>query len=136
MCRTPPGYDVMEKRPYRVHKRIAPHYYRGRVALAGDAAHLNSPSGGHGPQRRLHDAFELVGALRDMRAGAPLPERLDLYERRRRPVALEQIIAQADANRARMREKDPAKRREILAELAGDRRRPRRGRRRTFCARR
>ena len=46
-----------------------------------------------------------------------LAERLDLYERRRRPVALEQIIAQADANRARMREKDPAKRREILADL-------------------
>jgi 3-(3-hydroxy-phenyl)propionate hydroxylase len=65
----------------------------------------------------LHDAFELVAALLDIRAGAPLPQRLDLYERRRRPVALEQIIAQADANRARMREKDPAKRREILAGL-------------------
>ncbi len=113
----PAGYDVMEKRPYRVHKRIAPHYYRGRVALAGDAAHLNSPSGGMGLNGGLHDAFELVAALRDVRAGAPLTERLDLYERRRRPVALEQIIAQADANRARMREKDPAKRREILADL-------------------
>ncbi len=113
----PAGYDVMEKRPYRVHKRIAPRYYRGRVALAGDAAHLNSPSGGMGLNGGLHDAFELVGALRDVRAGAPLAERLDLYERRRRPVALEQIIAQADANRARMREKDPAKRREILADL-------------------
>jgi 2-polyprenyl-6-methoxyphenol hydroxylase-like FAD-dependent oxidoreductase len=113
----PPGYDVMEKRPYRVHKRIAPHYYRGRVALAGDAAHLNSPSGGMGLNGGLHDAFELVAALRDVRAGAPVAERLDLYERRRRPVALEQIIAQADANRARMREKDPAKRREILTNL-------------------
>jgi 3-(3-hydroxy-phenyl)propionate hydroxylase len=65
----------------------------------------------------LHDAFELFAALRDIRAGAPWPQRLDLYERRRRPVALEQIIAQADANRARMRERDPAKRREILADL-------------------
>ncbi len=113
----PPGYEVMEKRPYRIHKRIAPHYYRGHVALAGDAAHLNSPSGGMGLNGGLHDAFELVAALRDVRAGAPLEARLDLYERRRRPVALEQIIAQADANRARMREKDPAKRREILANL-------------------
>jgi 2-polyprenyl-6-methoxyphenol hydroxylase-like FAD-dependent oxidoreductase len=111
------GYDVLEMRPYRVHKRIAPHYRRGRVALAGDAAHLNSPSGGMGLNGGLHDAFELAAALRDVRAGAPLPQRLDLYERRRRPVALEQIIAQADANRVRMREKDPAKRREILAGL-------------------
>jgi 2-polyprenyl-6-methoxyphenol hydroxylase-like FAD-dependent oxidoreductase len=120
------GYDVMEKRPYRVHKRIAPHYHRGRVALAGDAAHLNSPSGGMGLNGGLHDAFELVAALRDVRAGAPLAGCLDRYERRRRPVALEQIIAQADANRARMREKDPARRREILANLqaiAADRRR-------------
>jgi 2-polyprenyl-6-methoxyphenol hydroxylase-like FAD-dependent oxidoreductase len=122
----PAGYDVMEKRPYRVHKRIAPHYHRGRVALAGDAAHLNSPSGGMGLNGGLHDAFELVAALRDVRAGAPLAGCLDRYERRRRPVALEQIIAQADANRARMREKDPARRREILANLqaiAADRRR-------------
>ncbi len=111
------GYDILERRPYRVHKRIAPHYYRGRVALAGDAAHLNSPSGGMGLNGGLHDAFELVGALRDIRAGASFAQRFDLYERRRRPVALEQIITQADANRARMREKDPTKRREILAEL-------------------
>jgi 2-polyprenyl-6-methoxyphenol hydroxylase-like FAD-dependent oxidoreductase len=65
----------------------------------------------------LHDAFELVAALREIRAGTPLARRFDLYERRRRPVALEQMIAQSDANRSRMREKDPAKRREILAEL-------------------
>jgi len=113
----PNGYEILEMRPYRVHKRIAPHYHRGRVALAGDAAHLNSPSGGMGLNGGVHDAFELVAALHDIRAGAPLAQRLDLYERRRRPVALEQIIAQADANRARMREKDPEKRREILAGL-------------------
>jgi 2-polyprenyl-6-methoxyphenol hydroxylase-like FAD-dependent oxidoreductase len=113
----PAGYEVLERRPYRVHKRIAPHYYRERVALAGDAAHLNSPSGGMGLNGGLHDAFELVAALREIRAGTPLARRFDLYERRRRPVALEQMIAQSDANRSRMREKDPAKRREILAEL-------------------
>jgi 3-(3-hydroxy-phenyl)propionate hydroxylase len=37
---------------------------------------------------------------------------LDLYERQRRPIAQRQIIAQADVNRAWMRERDPAKRRE------------------------
>ncbi len=41
-------YNVMEKRPYRVHQRIVPTYVQGRVALAGDAAHLNSPAGGMG----------------------------------------------------------------------------------------
>ena len=111
------AYEVNEKRPYRVHQRIVDKYNRGRLALAGDAAHLNSPSGGMGLNGGVHDAFELAAALTDMlRHGASL-ERLDLYDRKRRPIARDQIIAQADRNRARMREKDPEKRRELLADL-------------------
>lgn len=110
-------YEVLEKRPYRVHQRIVPHYHKGRVALAGDAAHLNSPSGGMGLNGGIHDAFELAAALTDMlRRGAPA-ERLDLYDRKRRPIARDQIIAQADANRARMREKSPEARRQTLTNL-------------------
>ncbi len=110
-------YRVMEKRPYRVHQRIVPTYAKGRVALAGDAAHLNSPAGGMGLNGGIHDAFALAEALDDMLADRAGPERLALYDRSRRPVAAEQILAQADRNRARMREKDPAKRRELLAQL-------------------
>lgn len=110
-------YAVMEARPYRVHQRIVPRYRVGRVALAGDAAHVNSPSGGMGLNGGIHDAFALAEALvAILREGARL-DTLDLYERRRRPVAAEQILAQADRNRARMRERDPAKRREILEGL-------------------
>ncbi|MBS7701320.1 NAD(P)/FAD-dependent oxidoreductase [Chelatococcus sp. YT9] len=110
-------YEVIEKRPYRVHQRIVPSYVHGRVVLAGDAAHLNSPSGGMGLNGGIHDAFELAAALTAiLQDHAPL-DRLDLYDRRRRPIARDQILAQADANRARMREKDPEKRREILANL-------------------
>jgi 3-(3-hydroxy-phenyl)propionate hydroxylase len=119
-------YDVIEKRPYRVHQRIVATYRRGRVALAGDAAHLNSPSGGMGLNGGVHDAFELAAALTDILRKGASDARLDLYDRRRRPVAKEQIIAQADRNRARMREKDPARRREMLSELqaiTSDRRR-------------
>ena len=113
----PDRYDVLEKRPYRVHQRIVPDYRAGRVVLAGDAAHLNNPSGGMGLNGGIHDAFELSAALKDMLRGTAGPGRLDLYTRRRRPVASEQILMQADRNRARMRERDPAKRREILAGL-------------------
>lgn len=110
-------YQVIEKRPYRVHQRIVDTYVQGRAVLAGDAAHLNSPSGGMGLNGGIHDAFELSEALRAiLHDGAPL-ERLSLYDRRRRPIARDQILAQADANRARMREKSPEKRREILAGL-------------------
>jgi 2-polyprenyl-6-methoxyphenol hydroxylase-like FAD-dependent oxidoreductase len=111
------AYEVIEKRPYRVHQRIVDQYVHGRAVLAGDAAHLNSPSGGMGLNGGIHDAFELSRALvAILKDGAAL-ERLDLYDRRRRPIARDQILAQADANRARMREKSPEKRREILAGL-------------------
>ncbi|MDH7795943.1 MULTISPECIES: NAD(P)/FAD-dependent oxidoreductase [unclassified Beijerinckia] len=111
------AWELGEKRDYRVHQRIVPRYYNGRLALAGDAAHLNSPSGGMGLNGGLHDAFELARALKDMlHGGAPL-ERLDLYDRRRRPIARDQILAQADRNRARMREKDQDRRLEMLHDL-------------------
>ena len=113
----PARYDVIEKRPYRVHQRIVPRYGVGRVWLAGDAAHLNSPTGGMGLNGGIHDAFELSAALVDVLRNGAAPERLALYDRRRRPVAAEQILAQSDRNRARMRERDPGKRAEILAGL-------------------
>ena len=39
---------VLEVRPYRIHQRVVQQYVVGRVILVGDAAHLNSPSGGMG----------------------------------------------------------------------------------------
>jgi 3-(3-hydroxy-phenyl)propionate hydroxylase len=111
------SYDIAEQRPYRVHMRMVPAYRMGRMLLAGDAAHLNTPAGGMGLNGGIHDAFELASALIDvLRHGAP-EERLDAYDRRRRPIAREDILAQADRNRARMRERDPARRRELLRNL-------------------
>jgi 2-polyprenyl-6-methoxyphenol hydroxylase-like FAD-dependent oxidoreductase len=111
------AYEVRESRPYRVHMRIASDYRRGRVLLAGDAAHLNSPSGGMGLNGGLHDAFELANALVDVLRNGAAEERLDLYGRRRRTVAQNEILLQADRNRARMRERAPERRLEMLREL-------------------
>jgi 3-(3-hydroxy-phenyl)propionate hydroxylase len=110
------AYEVLERRPYRVHQRIAERYREGRVFLAGDAAHLNSPSGGMGMNGGVHDAFNLADKIAQVWRGAD-DALLERYQRQRRPAALEQIIAQADANRKRMREKDTARRNEILSGL-------------------
>ncbi len=110
-------YDIGEQRPYRVHMRIAPRFRSGRAMLAGDAAHLNAPSGGMGLNGGLHDAFELAQALGAVLREGAGEERLDLYDRRRHTVAREDVISQADRNRARMRERDPERRREILKGL-------------------
>jgi 3-(3-hydroxy-phenyl)propionate hydroxylase len=65
----------------------------------------------------LHDALNLTGRIVSVHRGEADEASLDRYERQRRPIALREIIAQADANRARMREPDPARRRELLAGL-------------------
>lgn len=111
-----------EIRPYRIHRRIVGHYRKGRMVLAGDAAHLNSPSGGMGMNGGIHDAFELVDALAAIRDGAS-HDLLDRYEARRRPIAEAEILEQSHRNRTRMQERDPERRRAMLADLqaiAGD----------------
>ena len=110
-------YEIDECRPYRVHMRMVDSYAIGRVALAGDAAHVNSPAGGMGLNGGLHDAFELAAALSASLDGAPHGPLLDLYDRRRRPVARDEIMAQADRNRSRMRERDGERRRAMLGDL-------------------
>jgi 3-(3-hydroxy-phenyl)propionate hydroxylase len=109
-------YEVAEIRPYRIHQRIVEHYHRGRVLLAGDAAHLNSPSGGMGMNGGIHDAFAAAEALAEVFAGGAV-EHLDRYSRRRKAIAQEQILKQAHRNRTRMQERDPARRRAELDKL-------------------
>jgi 3-(3-hydroxy-phenyl)propionate hydroxylase len=112
----PGPFEVLATRPYRIHQRLAATYRKGRVFLAGDAAHLNSPSGGMGMNGGIHDAFNLAEKL-----AAALRRRdeagLDLYEAQRKPIAQDAIIAQAHQNRTRMQERDPERRRRLLADL-------------------
>ena len=110
--------DIVEKRIYRIHRRVASTYRRGRMFLAGDAAHLNSPKGGMGMNGGVHDAWLLADLLIAVAQGAP-EETLESYERKRRPIAQEDIVGQADRNRARMNDTDPEARRAHLAELKG-----------------
>lgn len=109
--------DIPDKRIYRVHCRIAGAYRRGRMLLAGDAAHLNSPKGGMGMNGGIHDAFELAEALAAIHQRRGDQRRLDRYQRRRLPIARDDILAQSDANRARMAETDPEARRAALRTL-------------------
>lgn len=70
---------------FRVHHRLADGYRRGRVLLAGDAAHVHSPAGGQGMNAGILDADALAQALAAALAGRP--ESLDAYAKLRRPAA-------------------------------------------------
>jgi hypothetical protein len=65
---------------------IAQRYQRGRIFLAGDAAHLMPPTGGFGGNTGVHDAHNLAWKLAMVLKGQAAPALLDTYEMERRPA--------------------------------------------------
>jgi 2-polyprenyl-6-methoxyphenol hydroxylase-like FAD-dependent oxidoreductase len=80
---------------FYVHHRLAGSFGRGRIFIAGDAAHIHSPVGAQGMNTGIHDAINLghkmVQVLKEGRA----LESLSFYEDERRPVA-ERIVFWTD----------------------------------------
>lgn len=66
---------------------LAEHYRRGRVLLAGDAAHVHFPVGGQGVNLGLQDAVNLGWKLAAEVEGWAPPNLLDTYHAERNPVA-------------------------------------------------
>ena len=93
--------ELLSVSPYRVQERSVPQFRIGRLLLAGDAAHLNAPSGGMGMNGGIHDAFNLADKLIRVIGGAD-DGLLDLYSRQRHFVATHGVIPLAAANRQRM----------------------------------
>ncbi len=110
ICPIPDRYPVAHVTAYRVHEKVAETYVRGRVMLAGDAAHLNNPLGGMGMNGGIHDAFNLADRLAAIHAGADPGAQLARYGADRRRVALEAVQAQTLRNRRMLAERDPAAR--------------------------
>jgi 3-(3-hydroxy-phenyl)propionate hydroxylase len=111
------AYDIVHRNLYHVHQRVAASFRKGRVFLAGDAAHVNNPLGGLGLNFGIHDAVELTGLLgRVIRKEAP-ESVLDEYDRHRRPLNIEFVQQQTIANKKRMEERDPAARQRDFDQL-------------------
>ncbi|QIS13609.1 FAD-dependent monooxygenase [Nocardia arthritidis] len=67
--------------------RQAAHYRRGRVFLAGDAAHIHSPIGGQGLNLGIQDAVNLGWKLGAVLDGSAPDALLDTYHEERHPIA-------------------------------------------------
>ena len=72
---------------FRCYLRSTKVMRRGRVMIAGDAAHVHSPAGGQGMNTGLHDAFNLGWKLALVSGGHAPAALLDTYQEERGPIA-------------------------------------------------
>ena len=72
---------------FTISSRLADTFARGRVFLAGDAAHIHSPAGAQGMNTGIQDAVNLGWKLALVCRGAAGPALLGSYQHERLPVA-------------------------------------------------
>lgn len=79
----PSKLDIIRRRVYRHHARIAGRFRHGRIFLAGDAAHVMPVVGGQGWNSGIRDAFNLGWKLAAVVKGLSTDGLLDTYETER-----------------------------------------------------
>lgn len=120
----PDGYRIEMRAVYRVHQRVADRFRAGNCFLAGDAAHLNNPIGGMGLNSGLHDAVDLAARLSKVFHRKEDESLLEGYERTRKPIVVNGLLAQTEQNKRAMEARDPEVRRATNAQwrrIAADR---------------
>jgi 3-(3-hydroxy-phenyl)propionate hydroxylase len=92
---------------FRVSHRRAEAFQKGRLFLAGDAAHIHSPIGGQGMNTGIQDAVNLCDKIAQvLLKGAPI-DLLKKYEEERLPVARSLLFATDQATRLILLGKHP-----------------------------
>jgi 3-(3-hydroxy-phenyl)propionate hydroxylase len=110
-------YEIVHRNLYVTHQRVARTFRKGRVLLAGDAAHVNNPIGGMGLNGGIQDAANVCEKLARILLGGEPDRLLDLYDLQRRTVAVEFVQEQSIANKKRLEARDPETRQRNLQEL-------------------
>lgn len=117
-------YDIRHRSLYPVNQRVAEEYYKGRMALVGDACHINNPLGGMGMNGGLQDAFCLGEKFDNIyNHGAPHADEFAHYDRQRKDVAVRFVQDHTIQNKKLMESTNPdvqKKRQRILMQTAAD----------------
>lgn len=104
----PAKLDIIRRRVYRHHARIAGRFRHGRIFLAGDAAHVMPVVGGQGWNSGIRDAFNLGWKLAAVLKGLSTDALLDTYETERRGHVT-QMVAVSLGMAKEMTDHDPEK---------------------------
>lgn len=116
-------YPIKHTTLYRVHQRVAETFRKGRILLAGDAAHINNPLGGMGLNGGVHDAVNLVEKLVQVIRGEADEALLDRYDRQRRGITEEVVQRTTIQNKKNLEAATPEDQADFqnrMAEAAGD----------------
>jgi len=84
-------YELISISPWVRRRLVTAAYRHGRVFLAGDCAHQNTPTGGYGMNTGVGDAVDLGWKLAAAVQGWAGEKLLDAYDAERRPVALRNV---------------------------------------------
>jgi len=118
VCARTGRYPVTHSSIYAVHQRVASTFARGRILLAGDAAHINNPLGGLGMNSGIHDAEAAVDAIGYVMAGGDQRRAIETYSHTRRDAARLDVQAATQKNYDDMRQRDVVSRNERRAAVA------------------
>jgi len=110
-------FKLVHASPYRVHERAAASFRKGRVLLAGDAAHAVNPLGGQGLTAGILDARGLVDTLGGVIEGRYGEEAIDYYAAERRRAVTELSMNFSKSMKRLVQEADPEVRRQDEAFL-------------------
>ena len=103
----PPDYKLDQMSPYKLNQRCASTYHKGRVMLAGDAAHLCNPFGGLGLTGGILDAAAVSDAIIGIFEGKASDTILDKYAEVRRKIFVDTVNPASQANKMRLHDSDP-----------------------------
>lgn len=87
----PAEYEIESIMPWVRRELVADTYQVGRVLIAGDSAHLMSPTGGFGMNTGIGDAADLGWKLAAVIEGWGGQALLDSYTAERRPIAIRNV---------------------------------------------
>ncbi|MGF6660763.1 3-(3-hydroxy-phenyl)propionate hydroxylase [Paraburkholderia atlantica] len=104
----PTKLEIIRRRVYRHHARVAGQFKVGSIFLAGDAAHVMPVVGGQGWNSGIRDAFNLAWKLGAVINGACGDALLETYEMERMGH-VKQMVAVSLGMAKEMTDHDPAK---------------------------